>query len=213
VGANAIVSAALAHARELGIPEAIAVYDESDVLKALVSMDGARVTSVNVALDKAYTAARRQAATQDLADAMASAPEVTWHSFLKQPRLTLLGGGIPIVVNGQVVGGTGASGGSIAQAIEVAKRRPGRRSALGGVDPALKETAVRDVCFGRLYRPIAEATLLIGGSTGRSGSHIVKFSPSCSKRMVLHGGFRLVRFVMQEFESRSHSTNIVTLGE
>jgi uncharacterized protein GlcG (DUF336 family) len=41
-------------------------------------------------------------------------------SFLKQPRLTLLGGGIPIVVNGQVVGGIGASGGTLPQDIEVA---------------------------------------------------------------------------------------------
>ena len=119
-GANAIVNAALAHAKDLGLHEVIAVYDESEILKALVSMDGAPVTSVNFALDKAYTAARRHAATQDLADTFASAPAVTLNSFLKQPRLTLLGGGIPITVNGEVVGGVGASGGTIAQDIEVA---------------------------------------------------------------------------------------------
>ena len=119
-GANAVTTAALAHAKELGLQEVIAIYDESEILKSLVSMDGARLTSVNFALDKAYTSARRQAATQDLADTFASAPAATMQSFLKQPRLTLLGGGIPIVVNGQVVGGIGASGGSIAQDIEVA---------------------------------------------------------------------------------------------
>src|SRR5207253_1882498 len=109
-GANAIVAAALAHAKDLGLQEVIAIYDDGEILKALVSMDGARVTSVNFALDKAYTAARRQAATQDLADTFASAPAVTLHSFLKQPRMTLLGGGIPIAVDGQMVGGIGASG-------------------------------------------------------------------------------------------------------
>jgi uncharacterized protein GlcG (DUF336 family) len=119
-GANAMTTAALAHAKELGLQEVIAIYDESEILKSLVSMDGARMTSVNFALDKAYTAARRQAATQDLADSFASAPAVTVQSFLKQPRLTLLGGGMPIMVNGQVVGGIGASGGTIAQDIEVA---------------------------------------------------------------------------------------------
>ena len=56
------------------------------------------------------------------------------------------------------------------------------------VNSALKETAVREVCSERLYRLIAEATLLIGGSTGRSGSYMVKFSSSCSKRMMLRGG-------------------------
>ena len=45
----------------------------------------------------------REAATQELADALASQPAVNLPSFLKQPQLTLLGGGIPIVVNGQVV--------------------------------------------------------------------------------------------------------------
>jgi uncharacterized protein GlcG (DUF336 family) len=119
-GANAMVTAALAHAKSLGLQEVIAIYDDSEILKALVSMDGARVTSVNFALDKAYTSARRQAATQDLADTFASVPAFALQSFLKQPRLTLLGGGIPIMVNGQVVGGIGASGGSIPQDIEVA---------------------------------------------------------------------------------------------
>ena len=119
-GANAMVAAALAKAKDLSLQEVVAVYDESEILKALVSMDGARVTSVNFALDKAYTAARRQAATQDLADTFASVPAGVMQSFLKQPRLTLLGGGIPIVVNGQVVGGIGASGGTLPQDIEVA---------------------------------------------------------------------------------------------
>ena len=119
-GANAMVSAAVSRAKELGIPEVIAIYDDSEILKAVVSLDGARVTSVNFALDKAYTAARRQAATQDLADSFAAAPAATVHSFLKQPRLTLLGGGLPIVVDGQVLGGIGASGGTIAQDIEIA---------------------------------------------------------------------------------------------
>ena len=119
-GANAMISAALAHAKDLGLQEVIAIYDDSEILKALVSMDGARITSVNFALDKAYTSARRQAATQDLADTFAAAPAVSLHSFLKQPRMTLLSGGLPIIVNGQVVGGIGASGGTIAQDIEVA---------------------------------------------------------------------------------------------
>jgi hypothetical protein len=43
-GANALTTAALVRAKELGLAEVIAVYDESEVLKALVSMDGARIT-------------------------------------------------------------------------------------------------------------------------------------------------------------------------
>ena len=118
--AHAAVAAGIAKSKELGILSVIAVYDEGEVLKALATMDGARYTGIEFALDKAWTAARRQASTQDLADALAMAPEGSWHSFLKQPRLTLLGGGVPIMVNGQVVGGIGASGGTIPQDIEVA---------------------------------------------------------------------------------------------
>ena len=51
---------------------------------------------------------------------MAMGPEMNWHSFLKQPQTTLLGGGMPIVVGGQIAGGIGSSGGTIAQDIEVA---------------------------------------------------------------------------------------------
>jgi len=104
----------------MGVLEVIAVYDSTGILKSLATLDGARVTSVTFAMDKAWTSARREAATQDLADALASQPAINLPSFLKQPQLTLLGGGVPIVVNGQVVGGVGASGGSIAQDIEVA---------------------------------------------------------------------------------------------
>ena len=118
--ANAAVGAGIARSRELGILSTVAIYDEGGTLKALATMDGARYTGVQFAMDKAWTAARRQAPTQDLADAMAMGPEMNWHSFLKQPQTTLLGGGMPIVVGGQIAGGIGSSGGTIAQDTEVA---------------------------------------------------------------------------------------------
>jgi uncharacterized protein GlcG (DUF336 family) len=40
---------------------------------------------------------------------------------MKQQRLTMLGGGIPVVVGGQVVGSIGTSGGTVPQDIEVAE--------------------------------------------------------------------------------------------
>jgi uncharacterized protein GlcG (DUF336 family) len=117
--ANTAVVASLAKSKELGILSVVAVCDEGGTLKALATMDGARFTGVQFAMDKAWTAARRQAKTQDLADANAMQPETFWHSFLKQPQITLLGGGLPIMVDGQVVGGIGSSGGTIAQDTEI----------------------------------------------------------------------------------------------
>jgi uncharacterized protein GlcG (DUF336 family) len=66
-----------------------------------------------------WTSARRQAKTQDLSDANSTQPETFWQSFLKQPQITMLGGGLPIIVNDQVVGGIGSSGGTIPQDTEV----------------------------------------------------------------------------------------------
>jgi glc operon protein GlcG len=119
--AKTMIDAAVAHAETLGLPEVIVVDDESGTVKAAVAMDGALLTSVNFAHDKAYTSAVRRVATQDLAERFASLPAFMLESFMKQPRLTMLGGGIPIVVSGQVVGSIGTSGGTIPQDIEVAE--------------------------------------------------------------------------------------------
>ena len=69
--ARAMIDAAVAHAETLGLQEVIVVDDESGTVKAAVAMDGALLTSVNFANDKAYTAAVRRVPTQDLADRFA----------------------------------------------------------------------------------------------------------------------------------------------
>ena len=119
--ARAMIDAAVARAEALGLQEVIVVDDESGTVKAVVAMDGAMLTAVNFAHDKAYTAAVRRASTQELADRFATSPASTLESFMKQQRLTMLGGGIPIVVSGQVVGSIGTSGGTVPQDIEVAE--------------------------------------------------------------------------------------------
>ena len=55
--AHRMIAAAEAKASELGVPMNIAVVDESGVLKAFSRMDGAALLSVQIAQDKAYTAA------------------------------------------------------------------------------------------------------------------------------------------------------------
>jgi uncharacterized protein GlcG (DUF336 family) len=119
--ANAMIDAALAHAGTLGLQEVVVVDDESGTVKAVAAMDGAMLTAVNFAHDKAYTSAVRQVKTQDLADRFADQPAFLLESFMKQQRLTMLGGGIPILVGGQVVGSIGTSGGTVPQDIEVAE--------------------------------------------------------------------------------------------
>src|SRR5262245_46034166 len=51
-----MVAAAVAKAQELGVPQVVAILDESGLLKAFCRMDGAALVSIEVAQNKAYTA-------------------------------------------------------------------------------------------------------------------------------------------------------------
>lgn len=112
--AQLMVSRAAAKAKEMGIPMVIAVVDDSGILKAFLRMDGAKLLSVDIAQNKAWTAAGFGISTDQ------------WHEFIKDdpplltgiphtPRMVVFGGGYPVVINDQVVGGIGCSGGHYTQ--------------------------------------------------------------------------------------------------
>ena len=119
--AHRVIAAAEAKAAELGKPFVTAVVDDGGVLKALSRMDGAPVLSVQVAQDKAYTAVGF------------GLPTHGWHDFIKDDpplaagapsgidRLVVFGGGYPIVVEDQLVGGIGVSGGHYSEDMKVAE--------------------------------------------------------------------------------------------
>jgi len=119
-GANAMVVVAIAKALEIGVPMAIAVVDESGVLKAFSRMDGAGPATVDIVQNKAYTAAAFRTATQALALRSQDQPTQI-ASFTTTPRVTLLPGGLPISVGGVVIGGIGAGGGTGEQDVLVAQ--------------------------------------------------------------------------------------------
>ncbi|MDA8321568.1 MAG: heme-binding protein [Actinomycetota bacterium] len=119
--ARAMIEAAEREAAEMGQPFVIAIVDDSGVLKAFSRMDGAPLLSVQVAQDKAYTAAGFGMATD------------AWHEFVKDDpplamgattgidRLVVFGGGYPISIDGAVVGAIGVSGGHYSQDMRVAQ--------------------------------------------------------------------------------------------
>jgi uncharacterized protein GlcG (DUF336 family) len=119
-GANTIVAAAVVHSRELGLAQVIVVMDASGLMKAMVRMDTARVSSITIAADKAFTAAVRRQSSEDFGKGLLDNP-ASLHSTAVQPHMYLGAGGIPIVVDGQVIGAVGVSGGTGAQDVEVAK--------------------------------------------------------------------------------------------
>ena len=117
--AAALISAGEAAARDLGVPMVIAIVDESGVLKAMSRMDGAALLSVGLAQDKAYTAVSFGIATHEWFEFVKNDPPLL-HGIIKTPRLVVFGGGYPIKIDGQVVGGIGVSGGHYEQDMKVA---------------------------------------------------------------------------------------------
>jgi uncharacterized protein GlcG (DUF336 family) len=107
-------------ARAMGVPMVIAVADESGVLKAFTRMDGAPLLSVDLAIDKAYTAAAFGMPTHAWFEFIKDDPPLL-HGIVKTPRLIVFGGGYPIEIDGAVVGAIGVSGGHYSQDMEVAQ--------------------------------------------------------------------------------------------
>ncbi len=119
--AHRIIAAAEAKANEMGHPFVIAVVDESGVLKAFSRMDGAALLSVQVAHDKAYTAIGFGMPTDGWHDFIKDDPPLALGAPTGIDRLVIFGGGYPISLDGQVVGGIGVSGGHYSQDMDVAQ--------------------------------------------------------------------------------------------
>lgn len=117
---EAMIQRGMRRAAELGVPMVLAVVDANGDVIQVRRMDGALIISVTLAPHKAYTAAIVRLPTEQLA-AAAQPGQSLFGIDVNMPKMTLVGGGLPVVKSGVVVGGVGASGGSVAQDVEVAK--------------------------------------------------------------------------------------------
>ncbi len=87
---------------------AVAVADAHGELIAFLRTDGCRLPSINIAINKAFTAARERRESKAVGDS--SRQEDFPMSNFGDIRYTAWGGGVPIVYQGEVVGGIGVSG-------------------------------------------------------------------------------------------------------
>ena len=88
----------------------IAVVDSHGELIALLRMDGAPLQSITIAMNKAYTAARAQQPTREIGQKVRDADKGFDIAYYGDPRFVGWGGGVPVRVNGQVVGAVAVSG-------------------------------------------------------------------------------------------------------
>ncbi len=119
--ARAMIDAAERKAAQMGHPFAIAVVDDSGVLKAFSRMDGAALLSVQIAQDKAYTAAGFGLATDAWHDFVKNDPPLAMGAAPGIDRLVVFGGGYPVKAGDAVIGGIGVSGGHYSQDMEIAQ--------------------------------------------------------------------------------------------
>jgi uncharacterized protein GlcG (DUF336 family) len=118
--AEKAVAAAVKKAAELKLKMCVAVTDEAGDLKAFVRMDGAPKLSIEIAENKAYTAASFSMPTHAWFDFIKDDPPLL-HGITHTPKLVVFGGGFPIKLKGEVVGAIGLSGGHYSQDMECAK--------------------------------------------------------------------------------------------
>jgi glc operon protein GlcG len=98
----------------------VAVCDGHGELLAFARMDGAPLSSIRVAANKAWTAARERKPTKDIGDKIRHPEKGFDIAFYGDKRFVGWGGGIPVWRDGQVAGAIGVSGLSSAEDIELA---------------------------------------------------------------------------------------------
>src|SRR3982074_2568541 len=111
--AQKMVNGAVAKAREIGVSENVAILDDGGNLKAFSRMDGAPILCIEIAQNKAYTALFG-VPTQDFFDFIQGDPSLL-AGMPTLARVAAYGGGLPIKVDGEIVGAIGVSGGPTVQ--------------------------------------------------------------------------------------------------
>jgi uncharacterized protein GlcG (DUF336 family) len=119
--ARALIAAAERKAQSLGVPYNLAVVDAGGSLISHVRMDGAWLGSVDIAINKAWTARAFDMPTEKLSKMAQSGKPLFGIDSTNHEKVVIFGGGVPIKVKDLVIGGLGASGGTVDQDVEVAE--------------------------------------------------------------------------------------------
>jgi uncharacterized protein GlcG (DUF336 family) len=119
-GAKIAVAASEKKAQEIGVDMNIAIVDASTHLLHFSRMPNAKITSISIAMDKAFTAAGHKMGTHLYKDAVWPGGVAFGLGNSNGGRFTTFGGGLPILnQKNEVIGGIGASTGTPAQDQEV----------------------------------------------------------------------------------------------
>jgi glc operon protein GlcG len=110
VEAQAAINAVRDQLRSENSAAVVAVADSAGELVALLRLAGAKRAPIQIAINKAYTAARERRATIDIGRDARSPERGFDIAYYGDPRYVGWGGGVPVVYDGAVVGAVGVSG-------------------------------------------------------------------------------------------------------
>lgn len=116
-----LIDAAEKKAQEIDVAMCIAVVDDAGFLIAFKRMDHSKALSTTLAQDKAFTAAISKKSTAEYNEVAVPGNLTNGIQSAMGGRFTTVGGGVPIIVDGAVVGAIGLSGGAAEQDMECAE--------------------------------------------------------------------------------------------
>ncbi len=109
--ARVMMEAAERKAREIGVDMDVAITDDGGSLLMFHRMDNARITSIDVAISKAFTAAAARRSTRAYGEISQPGGPAFGIHVSNQGRFMVVAGGLPVFVADEIVGGVGCSSG------------------------------------------------------------------------------------------------------
>jgi len=116
-----MAAAAEAKASEMNIPIVFAAVDAGANLMLMHRMENAFITSVDIAVNKAFTSAALKIGTHEVTPNIQPGESLYGLQLTNNCRIVPFGGGFPVIVEGQVVGAVGVSGGTVEEDMAIAK--------------------------------------------------------------------------------------------
>lgn len=108
-------------ALEINVPVVFSTVDKGANLMLMHRMEDAFVTSIDISINKAFTSACLKQGTHEIVDAVQPGASLYGLQLTNNARIVPFGGGLPIIVEGQVVGAVGVSGGTVEEDMLIAQ--------------------------------------------------------------------------------------------
>lgn len=114
-------AAARVKAEEMNVPIVFSVVDSGGNLTYFERMEDALLVSIDISVNKAYTANALKLSTDKVAKVVKEDGSLYGLQWTNNGRMVVFGGGYPLIYNGEIIGGVGVSGGSVDEDMIIAK--------------------------------------------------------------------------------------------